>query len=125
MLRQGRSITTPEKERDRKGYIMSKSIVGQFDTRASAEDAIRDLLSHGISADHVGMVSGERPSAQGKEHEVDSGEAAGAAAAGGAAAIAGLVGFALPGVGTALLAGAVGALGAAGAAGAEDENENA
>lgn len=100
---------------------MSRMIVGMFERRDTAEDALRALMDNGISAEQLAMVAGDARAEAKRNKALGAGEAAGAAAAGAVAGIAGLTALAIPAVGTALLAGAAGTIGATGAQGANEE----
>jgi hypothetical protein len=103
---------------------MAKSIVGIFQRGDDAHGAAHDLLSQGISPEHISLIIGEAEEVNERNQDVKTSEAAGAMAAGSGAILASLTAFAIPAIGTVLAAGAA-ATGLGAALNAETDDEDA
>jgi len=104
---------------------MTKSIVGIFQRRNDADNAAQDLVRQGIPAERISLLYGGEYDTTERSREVHADEAVGSVAAAGGAALAGLISFAIPAVGTVLGTSAVvAALGAKTAAEANDPNSH-
>jgi uncharacterized protein (TIGR02271 family) len=108
---------------------MAKTVVGLFDDRAAAQDAVRELTAGGFRGDEVSVVS-KKPDGKGVEVEyveedghkqiedMAKGAGAGAAIGGAAALLLSLTALSIPGIGPVLAAGPLAALIAGGGIGA-------
>jgi uncharacterized protein (TIGR02271 family) len=100
---------------------MAKTVVGLFDDRAAAQNAVRELMSEGFRGDEVSVVS-KKPDGKGVEveyveedgHEqigdMAKGAGTGAAIGGAAALLLSLTALTIPGIGPVLAAGPLAAL---------------
>jgi len=100
---------------------MAKTVVGLFDDRMAAQNAVRELLDEGFRGDEVSVVS-KKPDGKGVEVEyveedgreqiedMAKGAGAGAAIGGAAALLLSLTALSLPGIGPVLAAGPLVAL---------------
>lgn len=99
----------------------SKTVVGVFEDFRTANDALQDLVSHGINRDDVSVVANQHVSDQMRDAGYDpttnigTGAGVGAAIGGAGGLLLSLAGLAVPGIGPILAAGPlVAALGGAG-----------
>lgn len=99
----------------------SKTVVGVFNDFREANDAVQDLVSHGVNRDDISLVANQHVSDQMKEAGYDptvnigTGAGVGAAIGGAGGLLLSLAGLAVPGIGPILAAGPlVAALGGAG-----------
>src|SRR5918998_4902974 len=100
---------------------MAKTVVGLFDDRAAAENAVRELTAEGFRGDEVSLVS-KKPGGKGVEvkyveedghkqiEDMAKGAGAGAAIGAGAALVLSLTALSIPGIGPVLAAGPIAAL---------------
>src|SRR5919107_162446 len=100
---------------------MAKTVVGLFDDRAAAQNAVRELTAEGFRGDEVSLVS-KRPDGKGVEVEyveedghkqvedMAKGAGTGAAIGAGAALLLSLTALSIPGIGPVLAAGPLAAL---------------
>jgi uncharacterized protein (TIGR02271 family) len=100
---------------------MAKTVVGLFDDRASAQNAVRELTAEGLRGDEVSIVS-KKPDGKGVEVEyveedghkqvedMAKGAGTGAAIGGVAALLLSLTALTIPGIGPVLAAGPLAAL---------------
>jgi uncharacterized protein (TIGR02271 family) len=100
---------------------MAKTVVGLFDDRAAARDAVRELTAEGFRGDELSVVS-KKPDGKGVEVEyveedghkqvedMAKGAGTGAAIGAGAALLLSLTALTIPGIGPVLAAGPIAAL---------------
>src|SRR5215212_1046324 len=100
---------------------MAKTVVGLFDDRAAAQNAVRELMSEGFRGEEVSVVS-KKPDGKGVEVEyveedghkqiedMAKGAGTGAAIGGAAALLLSLTALSIPGIGPVLAAGPLAAL---------------
>jgi uncharacterized protein (TIGR02271 family) len=100
---------------------MAKTVVGLFDDRAAAQNAVRELTAEGFRGDEVSLVS-KKPDGKGVEVEyveedghkqvedMAKGAGTGAAIGAGAALLLSLTALSIPGIGPVLAAGPLAAL---------------
>ncbi|HLM56423.1 MAG TPA: DUF2382 domain-containing protein [Pyrinomonadaceae bacterium] len=100
---------------------MSKTVVGLFDDRVAAQNAVRELVAEGFRKDEVSLVS-KKPDGKGVEVEyveedgreqiedMAKGAGTGAAIGAGAALLLSLTALSIPGIGPVLAAGPLAAL---------------
>src|SRR5918997_896171 len=100
---------------------MAKTVVGLFDDRAAAQNAVRELTAEGFRGDEVSLVS-KKPGGKGVEVEyveedgreqiedMAKGAGTGAAIGGAAALVLSLTALSIPGIGPVLAAGPLVAL---------------
>jgi uncharacterized protein (TIGR02271 family) len=100
---------------------MAKTVVGLFDDRAAAQNAVRELTAEGFRGDEVSVVS-KKPDGKGVEVEyveedghkqvedMAKGAGTGAAIGGAAALLLSLTALSIPGIGPVLAAGPLAAL---------------
>ena len=100
---------------------MAKTVVGLFDDRAAAQNAVRELAAEGFRGDEVSLVS-KKPDGKGVEVEyveedgreqiedMAKGAGTGAAIGAGAALLLSLTALSIPGIGPVLAAGPLAAL---------------